>query len=542
MIKKGPHEEEKAGDAAAIAADAIPSAEGIANVGVAVALREACAAHPDLVQSHGPLSAPILRAMLGIDPYKSIRQDDVQALSVAAGAFSLARGVQGADAPAAVVEAEVAGAVRAATPGRGHLRRQASRGSWYGDRPPSPSRMSNSSSSSSELSSSEEEGRRNGRKGSNATSTHRGRLSSWVGHASRHSRTSGASQSHHRLQLQQQQQILFQQQQQQQQMLYHHQQMNLHYQLQQQQRRGGGSVHDDTMSHMEGGTGFDTSHGGGPGSILSLDTGMAAAHAPPLLPGMTHPYMGGPFPGVGTYSLGGGTNPPAFEPTSTSSRHLPAVAGIQPRRSASVSGAKTSKSSRHHRGRSGGGSRSRRRSRSTSAGGGGGDASIVPPALEDMERPVLRSFASGGDHSQHGARSTATTPRSVHGLGPSGFSIPTRSGHSIPTGSGRSIIPFSSSHRATRVGPRGTPGRRAINTQSVDSAAESEVVGQAATEAAEATVASRRDRDRELDGHVASDATQAASSSASGIGDGSFTPSGSAAAASAIGRRDGNAE
>ncbi|CAB1110578.1 unnamed protein product [Ectocarpus sp. CCAP 1310/34] len=74
--------------------------DGIANVGVAVALREACAAHPDLVRSHGPLSAPILRAMVGLDPHKMTRRDDgAQALDMAARAVAVARGAPRSNAP-----------------------------------------------------------------------------------------------------------------------------------------------------------------------------------------------------------------------------------------------------------------------------------------------------------------------------------------------------------------------------------------------------------------------------------------------------------
>ena len=64
--------------------------EGIANVGVAMALHEAISAHQDLVQASGPLCLPILRAMLGLDPHKTTPEDDAKAFAIAARAVTLA--------------------------------------------------------------------------------------------------------------------------------------------------------------------------------------------------------------------------------------------------------------------------------------------------------------------------------------------------------------------------------------------------------------------------------------------------------------------
>eukprot|EP00903_Cladosiphon_okamuranus_P015597 g14402.t1 len=389
------------------------AANGIANVGVAVALREACSAHPDLVRSHGPLSAPILRAMLGLDPNKTASQDDAQDLNVAAKAVALARGFSRSESMAADLRA-----------------------------PPSPSRMSrmsHSSSSSSELSTSEEEGERLGRKVSNASAATsvnvRGRLSSWMGQGSKHGRlmTSESAHSYH----QHHQHMMFQQQQQQL-MFQQQQQMQLHLQLQQQQQQqqlqqqqraqqgdGASSVDGSIAFHPQGGPLGGSSH-----------------HGAPLFAGG---YIGAPYAGVvagGAYGL---AVPPvtAFEPSAgSSSRTLPTSASSHSKPSSSGS---KSKSGRRGRSRS---SRHRRPSSS------GGDI-IVPPSVEEFERPVLRSFASGGG-SQHDVQSAAGTPVSTTGAG-----------FSVPFGSGRSL-PFSSSHRASRIGvrERGTPGRSLRRTQS----------------------------------------------------------------------------
>lgn len=511
MLRKGSIAEEKEdGDDAG----GFGEAGDIANVGVAVALREACAAHPDLVQSHGPLSAPILRAMLGLDPHKNSEgHDDAQDFNVTAKAVALARGFQRADS-------SVAG--DATTPGRGHLRRQSSAAGRKGA-PPSPSRRSTSSSSSSELSSSEEEGERLARKGSSASNTiraSRARVSSWIGRGSRHSRTSEASQSYQ--QHQQHQQMMFQQQQQQ--LMYQQQQqMQLHYQLQQQQR----ASQQDLMSSIEGG-GTDA------GGSMPLTAG-------PLLPQMPHGYMGAPYAGVGAVGAYG-----LAAPLPMASFDHPSAAGGGGGGFGGYTSSSHSRSKSSRRGRS----RSSRHRRS----GHSGDV-VVPPAVEDIERPVLRSFASdaGSQHGGGGLHSAAGTPRASAGAGPAGLSI--------PFGSGRSI-PFSSSHRAARSGPkeRGTPGRataaaRHQHRRSLsqgggpDSGAESDILGRAATEAAEATVAtasasasasSQQGLDVAVPG--ASDATVEGSQASAGE-EGSATPAvGKSAAGSAFAGKDGKAE
>lgn len=54
-----------------------------------MALREACTAHPEVVTTHGPLSAPILRAMLGLDPYQTGDRDNQEAFAIAAQAMTI---------------------------------------------------------------------------------------------------------------------------------------------------------------------------------------------------------------------------------------------------------------------------------------------------------------------------------------------------------------------------------------------------------------------------------------------------------------------
>ncbi|CAM9604930.1 unnamed protein product, partial [Ascophyllum nodosum] len=162
MKHKGPIQEEKDKDFD----HGEEQGHEIANVGVAMALREACAAHPELVQSHGPLSAPILRAMLGLDPYKTDRQDNTEALAVAAKAVALARGLDrsGADrTPNAAAMSEAGG-------GGARFGRQTSA---------VPSAAGDSASSVSDLSSSEEEDAADHLRRDRTTSGVRGRLNSW---------------------------------------------------------------------------------------------------------------------------------------------------------------------------------------------------------------------------------------------------------------------------------------------------------------------------------------------------------------------------
>lgn len=122
-----------------------------------MALREACTAHPEVVTTHGPLSAPILRAMLGLDPHQTSQADTSEAFAIAAQAMTV--GIPG--------------------------------GSLGGGRdvdmvvsPPSPP---SSSSSSSDDSSSPRSRRGRQRSGVSLTSIRAGRLPSWLGGtASRH--------------------------------------------------------------------------------------------------------------------------------------------------------------------------------------------------------------------------------------------------------------------------------------------------------------------------------------------------------------------
>lgn len=365
-------------------------ADGVANVGVAIALHEACTAHPELVQSHGPLSAPILRAMLGLDPYKAVRQDDAQALGVAAHAVALSRGLQRSDPP-------VAGGGDGGAPGRAILRRRppAPAAAGAGERePPSPSRRSNSSSSS-EASTSEEEGEVLGRKGSlgNIANTAPGRLASWMGGSrhsrtsetshnrgrqpswmggSRHSRTSETSQPYQHQQ--QQQHMMFQQQQQQMMIYQQQQQMQLHYQHQQQQR----ASQQDLRSSTGGGMSFHTRAGAVAAVPLSASVGgqnPVGQHVSDTAQG----HSGAPYPGVGAYGLGGlGTiTPPAFEPSAGYSNILP-VSSSHSTRSAGG----TSKSS----GRRGLSSRTSSHRRMPSGSAGGALLLCPPPSRTSSGR------------------------------------------------------------------------------------------------------------------------------------------------------------
>lgn len=306
-----------------------------------------------------------------------------------------------------------------------------------------------SSPSSSELSSSEEEdAARRSRKGSNASFAGRqGRLSSFLGGASRH---------REQLHQQQQQEILYQQQMQYQIM----QQQEQMKQFQQFQRVQAAAA----AANMESGTG-NASKGMAfvdrpvPSSLTSdigplpLFSDMNHGSTGALSFGAPHPVSGQSFGGI----------PPYHFPPSASSRHAGSV------RSSSA------RSKAHSKGRSR--SRSRRRGGSNSQ----SDATM-PPAMEDIERPMLPSLVSdtgstsagilgGGSHAAAAAR--AVPYSSGHGQGRhmgdrggghvvgGGGGVPFSSAHSNSGG-----VPYSSGHRqpasiAAVAGRRGTPARLA---------------------------------------------------------------------------------
>lgn len=405
LMKQGTIQEEKDDD---FDCDEIDPDREIANVGVAMALREACAAHPELVQSHGPLSAPILRAMLGLDPYKTARQDNTQALTVAAKAVALARGLNRSDVmdrdPS--MATEVAGG-----PGGNRVRRLSSTAA-----PPS-SVAADSSSSMSELSSSEEEG--DGRR-DRSNSGVRSRLHSFLG--------GGAA---GRQQQREQQQQAYQQQ----------QEMQFRMQLQQQQQQLQQFQFQQYQQRQQQ-------------EAALMGTGIAAA--PPF--NLSAPAMGsswlfsssagsanlepgqeGLMPPTGmTFGGGNGTGMPL---TGVASWHYPQD-GSRMQRGRDLSSGNQSwaggvgaparrtkpssvKSSSSHKPR--GRSRTTRRAGSSAK----SESGVMAAAVEDIERPVLPSIASSNG-SQHGPGR-----------------VPYSSSHSVP---------FSSGHR-TRALSRGTPAR-----------------------------------------------------------------------------------
>ncbi|CAM9380012.1 unnamed protein product, partial [Ectocarpus sp. 4 AP-2014] len=180
------------------------------------------------------------------------------------------------------------------------------------------------------------------------------------------------------------------------------------------------------MSSMEGGSAFH-SRGG---------VGLDASHLGSSTPGG---YVGPVIPGIaGGYGLGRGAIavPPAFE--HAAGGYPTKLSGSSSHSKGSAGGRVTSSSRHHHR-------RPRSRSRSATA-AAGGENPVVPPAIEDVERPVLRSFATfasggGGDGSQHGQ--------------PSADAAATAGGFPVPTGSAGSV-PYSSSRRG--AARHGMPG------------------------------------------------------------------------------------
>lgn len=406
LMKQGTIQEEKDDD---FDRDDIDPDREIANVGVAMALREACAAHPELVQSHGPLSAPILRAMLGLDPYKTARQDNTQALTVAAKAVALARGLNRSEAMDRDPSAATEGAGAA---GGNRVRRLSSAVA-----PPPSSIAADSSSSMSELSSSEEEG--DGRR-DRSNSGVRSRLPSFLG---------GGGPG--RQQQREQQQQAYQQQ----------QEMQFRMQLQQQQQRLQQFQFQQYQQRQQQ-------------EAALMGTGMAAA--PPF--NLSAPAMGsswlfqsnmsgaslepgqeGLMPPTGmTFGGGNGTGMPL---TGVASWHYPQD-GSRMQRGRDMSSGNQSwaggvgaparrknpssvKSSSSHKPR--GRSRTTRRAGSSVK----SESGVMAAAVEDIERPVLPSIASSTG-SQHGPAR-----------------VPYSSSHSVP---------FSSGHRA-RALSRGTPAR-----------------------------------------------------------------------------------
>lgn len=424
------------------------------------------------------------RAMLGLDPYNSSRQDDSRALDVAARAVAMARRLNWSDAGAP----------------------KGTRGlSASGERLGPPSilsaspRISPPSSSSSD--SSEEEHRID--RQSSGGSLGRGRMSSFLN-------MSRAGRRHRQQQqMQQQMQYQMQQQQQQEQMLSQHRQQggvvggataSAHRPVSSTGLVGGadgwdsfvpvrtwhpsghqgaiGGYHDkQPRRYGEGGVGrryLETGRGVvvgdavGDAAATTADSG--AVGATPTLPAAAAAEIGGESDGVGGSALGDR----AVEMTwwhrdrddGIGRRMLPrggpasdGVASGHP-----TASAKLSSSSHRRKGRG----RHDSRRRATSGAGSAGGGEVMPAAVEDMERPVLPSFASSGgsQHSLARLRSAEDWPPPMHQDGP-----PRR-----PLSGG---VHSNSDHQAKQNGPfplRGdSPGRQGgagvrVPTHSVHSA------------------------------------------------------------------------
>ena len=380
------------------------TADGIANVGVAMALREACTSHPELVQSHGPLSAPILRAMLGLDPYKMAKQDDAKALAVAARAVALARGLNRSDATMNAGTSEVDG-------GGSRMRRQSSA-------PVAPSPPP-SSSSSSDLSDDEsDDGRRRKTSGVSANGGGRGRLSSFLGGGGRYKEQQFLQQQQQQQAQQAQQLLLYQQQ-----MQFQIMQQQQLKELQLQQYHLGQQA---TMPVLDTGTAYVER----PPSNQSLDQSqlgmLRSEHRGDFTPagsvtGISQSWVGAPPSG----NFGGIARPILLDPAAS----MPALSAT------SRTSVRSSKSARKGRSKS----RSRRPSAAAPSDPSGG---VMAAAVEDLERPVLPSMASSSG-SQHGpSRGGAGRSSSPSGGG----------GGRVPFSSGRSV-PYTSGHR------KGTPAR-----------------------------------------------------------------------------------
>ena len=417
MKHKGPIQEEKDKDFD----HGEEQGHEIANVGVAMALREACAAHPELVQSHGPLSAPILRAMLGLDPYKTDRQDNTEALAVAAKAVALARGLDrsGADrTPNAAAMSEAGG-------GGARFGRQTSA---------VPSAAGDSASSVSDLSSSEEEDAADHLRRDRTTSGVRGRLNSWLGGGGGGPGGGGIS-TVSRHQLREKQQLAYQQQQELhfRMQLQHQREQLKQFQFQQYQQR-----HQHEAALLENTALAAPALGLHPAPLLGANNSLLFQSSTSSL----DPSREGLLPPTGMAFGGGGE---AVLPTGAASWHHPpsfgpggfsfAAGGRMAKKPSSVTGAR---SNTRPRGRS----RTSRRPGSSAR----SESGVMAAAIEDIERPVLPSIvSSNGNGSQHGT-------------------------------------PFSSGHPRTRAHSRGTPSRGSrqrfgSRTMAVDSASVSNASG-----------------------------------------------------------------
>lgn len=397
--------------------DTAGNTDGIANVGVAMALQQAFTAHPDLVQSHGPLSVPILRAILGLDPHKTTPQDNAKAFAIAARAVTLARSHSR-------FEVDVS---RSSNP---VVRRAVHRSRSSSVEVTPPPVLSSPSSSDLSDGDTYDGAGRSVLGNSQHEGGKRGRISSFLS-GSRHSWMKNPQQSHHRQHPHEQQQQLSYQQQEQQ-MLY---QQQVQVQMMQQQQQ--------QLQHQQ----YQLGH-----NFVSTD--LASVPDYPERPPYAHDTdqdtlrmlrseHRGEF--MSSHSLPMGA-------LSDATRHTP-FDSFTPATAGSVSSLKRGSSVRSSNSALHSYSRHSRRvphGSNTSDHTGG----IVPPAVEDLERPVLPSvvsatgpqYSAGSGASRAVMRSASSSAVGKSGLLPAGR---------VPYSSGRSV-PQSSSHHSVW---RGTPAR-----------------------------------------------------------------------------------
>ena len=387
-------------------------ADGIANVGVAMALRQACATHPDLVQSHGPLSVPILRAMLGLDPHMVTRQDDDKAFAIAARAVTLARSLNQTDeAPSPTANDAVRRAVQ---------RRRSSSGEV-----PNPSVLSSPSSSDLSEGDTYDGAGRSVLENNQHEGGKRGSLSSFLSGSGR-PRKQTHRHYHHQQQQRQQQQLLFlqhqqhllYQQQMQVQMMQQHQLQYQHCQLG--QNNASTSLGNGTASRERPFPNHDIDQ-----TMLEMFRGDQSFE---IMPTRSMPVAGfceairhAPFDAFTSAAAG----------SASSSRR-----GASARRSNST----VTSYSRHQR-------RSPHIPNTSNHTGG-----TVAAAFEDLERAVIPSTgSSGGSHVGAYSGAGSGGRRGGSGIGDEKTGIVV--GARVPYSSGRSVP-----HRSGHLWPRrGTP-------------------------------------------------------------------------------------
>lgn len=399
------------------------STDGIANVGVAMALQQAFTAHPDLVQSHGPLSVPMLRAMLGLDPHKTSPHDNAKAFAIAARAVTLARSHSR-------TEEDVS---RSSNP---VVRRAIHRSRSSSVEVPPPPVLSSPSSSDLSDGDTYDGAGRSVLGNSQHEGGKRGRISSFLS-GSRHSWKKTPQQSLHRQHSREKQQQQLSYQQQEQQLLY---QQQVQVQMMQQQHH---HHHQQQLQYQQYQLGRN---------VASTDLGSVTDYQerPPYVHDtdqdtlrMLRSEHRGEFMSSQSLPMGGlsdATRHTPFDP------FTPATAGSVSsiRRGGSV---RSSNSTLHSHSRH---SRRGVHGSNTSDNTGG----TVPPAVEDLERPVLPSVVrttgpqySAGNGESRGVGSSASSSA----VGKSGPPPASR----VPYTSGRSV-PQRSSHNSAW---KGTPAR-----------------------------------------------------------------------------------